>query len=247
MKYWDYPFNPKINKEFQLDLGQGNTHMENAPDEILKITKLDSLTFKREDKNPNGSFKDRALAYQISYLYQNKAKYCVLSSSGNAAISCCAFAQKAKIKPIILISPDIPINKLSQIINQKPFLLIKSPQARRLANYISKKYKIINLNPSTNNHAINGFKTLGWEISENNSDSSAIFSYCTSGASILGIYDYYYSKKNINIPQIVGIQSGNQIQLANLFNQNFTGEKQLAGLNTPKNLKELIKYLVNYH
>lgn len=210
MNYWDYPFQPAIDKEFQLDLGQGNTPMEKAPDEILKLTKLDLLQFKREDKNPNGSFKDRALAYQMSYLLQNKAKYCVLSSSGNAAISCCAYAQKAKIKPIILVSPNIPKNKLSQIINQKPYLLIKSTQARRFANYIQKKYHIPILNPSKDQNASIGFETLGQEIHNQNPNCDAIFSYSTSGASLIGIYNFYTKvspKKERYLPRLYAIQT----------------------------------------
>ncbi len=206
MKYWEYPFDPSVKKDFQLDLGQGNTPCEKAPEEILKLTNLEKLYLKREDLNPNGSFKDRALAYQISVLSQNKGKYCVLSSSGNAAISCCAFAQKSDIKPIILVSPNISENKLSQIINSKPYLLIKSKNARRLANYIHRKHNIPILNPSKDTNASIGFETLGQEIYKQNPECDAIFSYATSSASLLGIHNFY-KKNNLPIPAIHAINS----------------------------------------
>lgn len=207
--YWSHPFNPPIKPKFQLDLGQGNTPLENISDIFFKTYSLFPKTYnlfiKREDLNPNGSFKDRALAYQISYIQQQGAKYCVLSSSGNAAISCASFCQKTNIKPIILISPDTPENKLSQIISRKPFLLIQSHQARRLAKYINKKYNIPILNPSIDKNASIGFETLGQEIHEQLPDCDAICSYSTSGASLEGTIRYY-QKNNLTPPPAIAVQ-----------------------------------------
>lgn len=208
--YWSYPFNPPIKPEFQLDLGQGDTPLQDFTTQVQSFYQLKDISYqlflKREDLNPNGSFKDRALAYQISYLQQQNAKYCVLSSSGNAAISCCAFCQKTNIKPIILVSPNIPPNKLSQIIAHKPFLLIKSSQARRLAKYIHKKHHPPLLNPSADQKAIEGFKTLGQEISDQLPDCNRIFTYSTSGASILGIISNYHANQ-LTPPPIVAVQT----------------------------------------
>jgi hypothetical protein len=216
MSFWSYPFHPPIAKEFQLDLGQGDTPLEPAPDEIKKLVNIDQLFFKREDQNPHGSFKDRAIAYQMSYLQSIDAKYCVLSSSGNAAISCCAFAKHTNIKPIILVSPDIPKNKLSQIIKYKPFLLTQSANARRLANYINKKYHIPVLNPSKDIKASISFETLGQEIYSQNPNCDAIFSYSTSGASLTGIYNYY-QQNNLPIPKLFASQISYSSSPSTLF------------------------------
>ncbi|MBU0648413.1 PLP-dependent lyase/thiolase, partial [Patescibacteria group bacterium] len=132
LEYWDYSFKPPIDKKYQLDLSQGNTPLLQdilTSQQIPEIPSDEKIFLKREDLNPNGSFKDRALAYQVSYLKQQNQKYCVISSSGNAAISTAAFCKKAGIKAIILISPNIPNNKLSQITKHNPFLLIKSARA----------------------------------------------------------------------------------------------------------------------
>lgn len=216
MIYWLYNFTKKIKEKNQLDLGQGNTPLIEIPS-INKKLKIPHLFFKREDLNPNASFKDRALAYQISLAKQNNEKYVVLSSSGNAAISCASFCQKTKIKPIILVSPSIPKNKLSQIIDRKPFLLIQSKNARRFAKYIHKKYNIPLLNPSTDENAATGFETLGEEILLQNPECETIFTYSTSGASITGIIDFYL-KNNLIPPQIVAIQIFDQKIKANQIN-----------------------------
>ncbi|MFA4931228.1 MAG: pyridoxal-phosphate dependent enzyme, partial [Patescibacteria group bacterium] len=143
------------------------------------------------------------------------------------------YCQTAQIKAIILVSPTIPQSKLAQIIKFKPYLLIKSPRASRLANYISKKYQIHNLKPSQDNLAITGFETLGWEIHQQNPDCDAIFTYATSGASLLGIHQFY-QKNNLKLPRIVAVQSGQQTFLPQYFGQkNINDEINLAGQNSP--------------
>lgn len=237
--YWSCSsLKTSVTKANQLDIKQGNTPLENYSHLLSPEKSNIQLFLKREDLNPNGSFKDRALAYQISCIQQKKEKYCVLSSSGNAAISCCAFCQKTDIKPIILISPDTPSNKLSQIIAKKPFILIKSKKAYRFAKYISKQYKIPILNPSHDDRAITGFETLGWEINQQLPNCEAIFSYLTSGASVLGIHNFFHNRPILPKPQIIGVQSGRQTQLAQkMFFQNPSTEKQIAGKNSLAKIK----------
>lgn len=204
--YWQYPgFNQQIKPEYQLDLGQGNTPLEDLTKLLPANFPQTKLFLKREDQNPNGSFKDRALAYQISWLNQQGAKYCVLSSSGNAAISCCAFCQKTNIKPIILISPSISENKLSQIIKRQPYILIKSKHARRLAKYLHAQYHFPLLNPTVDKNASKGFETLGWELQQQLPNCNTIFAFSTSGASILGLINYYHHN-NLHAPKIIAVR-----------------------------------------
>ncbi|HPN67151.1 MAG TPA: PLP-dependent lyase/thiolase [bacterium] len=224
--YWLYDFQPSISKQYQLDLCQGQTPLDISPTSITKLTNFKKLLFKREDQNPHGSFKDRALAYQISYLHSIQSSFCVLSSSGNAAISCCAFAQKTNIKPIILVSPQIDPGKLSQIIRYQPFLLIKSAQAKRLANYIHAKYHIPILNPTKDDHAALGFETLGQEIYTQNPDCEAIFSYSTSGASLLGIFNFY-QKNHLPLPRLFAAQISYSASTAISF-YHFAQAKQIT-------------------
>lgn len=207
-----------------------------APQSILSLTNFDKLFLLREDLNPNGSFKDRALSHQIRYLKKNKIDTCVISSSGNAAIAAADHCVQNNIKCIILVSPNTEPAKFSQIIKHRPFLLIKSRLARRLANYISKKYHIHNLTPSKDPLAITGYHSLGKEIHTHFPSCQIIFSYVTSGTSLIGIHNYYYQQKLKQYPFLVGVQSGQHTKLAKLFGQKITNElrkKQLAGANAP--------------
>lgn len=212
------------------------TNLQPAPESIKSLTKYTNLYFQREDLNPNGSFKDRALSYQIKYLKENNIDCCVISSSGNAAIAAADHCRKNNIKCIILISPDTDPAKLSQIIHRQPDLLIKSTNARRLANYIHKKYNIYLLNPSKDNRAITGFESLGQDIHQSDTDCQIIFSYVTSGASLLGMISYYQKLAAIRpiiFPHFIGVQSGQQTWLAHdVFGQVIEKKcQQLAGRN----------------
>jgi len=214
-----------------------NTNLEPAPVSISALTNFEQLFLMREDLNPNGSFKDRALAYQIKYLRDNNIDRCVISSSGNAAIATADHCRRHNIKCIILVSPDTDPAKLSQIIDRQPYLLIKSANARRLANYIHKKYGLYLLNPSKDDRAITGFESLGKDIHQANPDCQIIFSYVTSGASLLGMISFYHQlvqTKPIIFPHFIGVQSGDQQFLSrDIFGQ--IVEKsghQLAGRNS---------------
>lgn len=213
------------------------SNLQPASESIKSQTNFEKLFFLREDLNPYGSFKDRALSYQINYLKQEKINTCVISSSGNAAIAAAAHCQSNNIKCIILISPDTDPAKLSQIIKYQPFMLIKSANARRLANYIHKKHGIYLLNPSKDDRAITGFESLGKDIYTANPDCQTIFSYVTSGASLLGIISFYKklsAEKSITFPHIIGVQSGAQQFLSrDVFGQVMEdSQPQMAGRNS---------------
>ena len=243
MSYWSYPFHPSIKPDFQLDLGQGDTPLQEITETINSIPEINlgqnKIFLKREDLNPNGSFKDRALAYQVSYIYQKKNNYAVISSSGNAAISLAAYAKLSNINAIILVSPQISENKLSQIIKHKPFLIIKSKFAPRLANYISRRFKIPNLRPSKDDNAITGFESLGWEIFQQNPKCNSIFSFTTSGASLLGIFQYYHKFKQ-KMPKLFSISNLHNINLENICQNNHSNKVNSIKPLRNKNMKNII-------
>ncbi len=179
--------------------------------EINKLLKIGHLYFKREDENETGSLKDRSLVYQISLAKQNSKKELVISTSGNAGIAAAAYCQKAKIKLYVFISPETEKAKIFAMQKYKP-IIIKSKKAMRLANYLSAKHKIENLRPSLNDSSIEGFKSIAFEIFENLGKVEAIFTFVTSGSSLVGIgraYQYLLNNREIKeIPKLYAVQSG---------------------------------------
>ncbi len=216
---WRYAgfYDEFIKPENRLSLNDKNNNKNNGGtreiefEGINKLLKIDHLYFKREDENETGSLKDRSLAYQVSLAKQNNKKELVISTSGNAGIAAAAYCQKAKIKLYVFISPETENAKIAAMQKYRP-IIIKSKKAMRLANYLSAKYKIENLRPSLNDSSIEGFKSIAFEIFENLGEVEAIFTFVTSGSSLIGIgraYQYLLEIKEIKkMPRLYAVQSG---------------------------------------
>ena len=220
---WRYAgfYDEFVKPESRLNLGAGNNGgtREIEVREINKLLKIDHLYFKREDENETGSLKDRSLAYQVSLAKQNNKKELVISTSGNAGIAAAAYCQKAKIKLYVFISPETESAKIAAMQKYRP-IIIKSKKAMRLANYLAAKYKIENLRPSLNDSSIEGFKSIAFELFENLREVEAIFTFVTSGSSLVGIgraYQYLLESGEIKkAPRLYAVQSGDIFSVADI-------------------------------
>ncbi|WKZ28137.1 MAG: pyridoxal-phosphate dependent enzyme [Candidatus Dojkabacteria bacterium] len=180
---WDYRQLHSILPQNRLTLGEGNTALEQ-----ISLNGND-LYLKFEDANPNGSFKDRSLAYQLSYYVQNENKHFTISSSGNAAISAAAYANLAKVKLCIFVSTNISELKLTRLEQHKSeFVEIrKVPKPKSSAIQYARESNAINLRGSVDDVALIGFKTIAYEIAEQLPDADAVFVPCSSATSSVAI------------------------------------------------------------
>ncbi len=216
---WRYAnfYDEFIKPENRLRLGGGI----NSIHKTIKIKSFPNVYFKREDENVTGSLKDRSLAYQVSLAKQNNLKSLVISTSGNAGISAAAYCQKARIKLYIFISPETEKAKIAETQKYDP-VIIKSKKAIRLANYLSAKYKIKNLRPSADDDSVEGFKSIAFEIFEELGEIGALFTFVTSGSSLVGIgraYEYLLENNEIKkMPRLFAVQSGKVCSIAREFN-----------------------------
>ena len=110
---WQYKNLPVkgIPEHLRFSLGEGSTPLLDLDFQEYK------LKIKNENVNPTGSFKDRSLAYQISYHSAKGVKKFTLSSSGNAAISAAAYCAKAQVELDLFVSSRIIPQKLEKIEN----------------------------------------------------------------------------------------------------------------------------------
>ena len=231
---WRYArfYDEFIKSENRLSLNVENNSgtREIEVEEINKLLKVSHLYFKREDENETGSLKERSLAYQVSLAKQNNKKELVISTSGNAGIAAAAYCQKAKIRLYVFISPETEKAKIAAMQKYQP-IIIKSKRAMRLANYLSAKYKIENLRPSLNDSSIEGFKSIAFEIFENLGMVEALFTFVTSGSSLIGIgraCQYLLKTKEVKkIPKLYAVQSGNIFSVAKEFEQSFSAREGL--------------------
>lgn len=154
---------------------------------------------KREDLHPLGSHKHYAAKHQITYIKEQNLKGGVISTSGNAGICTGYFGKEMNVPVYVLINDDRPAGKIEEL-TQKCKYLYLSKKSARLTNYISAKHKLHNLRPSMDDIAVEGFEKLGRDIYNNpsNTEWEEIYTFVTSGASYIGIYNTYKKLLEIN-------------------------------------------------
>jgi len=197
------------------------------------VEKMGDWSAKREDKSAVGSHKFRALEFQISRLVDAGIERAVLSSSGNAAIAASRILPaESKLKLFIFLSEKTPVAKLTALDFSKNCVFVLSDRPLRMAKYAAKHFKISDLRPSVDPNAVVGFRSLGFEIFEQNPRVANIFSFATSGASARGIAEAFE----------ILVKSGDRKSAPKIFAVGSSGK--LAGnLSGPasKNLSEKIE------
>lgn len=153
------------------------------------------LLFKREDKNPTGSHKDRAAQYQLALAAERSERAVTISSSGNAAIATSYFAAATNIPAIVFVHPDTDLEKLAAISGNTTTVVV-SRRAINGAKLLARELHIPNLRPSTNDDAVEGYKSLGDELTEELDESvDAVVLFVTSGATALAVAQVLHEKR----------------------------------------------------
>lgn len=182
---------------------------------MTPLIKIDNLYFKREDLNPTGSAKDRALPLQIQNLIKNNFKSAVISSTGNAAISASFYCQQASIPLTIFVSPKINPAKLSLIEGK----IIKSLRPISQAIKYSKANHSYLLRQSTDPSAQKGYGEIAQELLKQLPQISSIFIPVGSGTTLLGI-----SKTLPRSVKIFAVQPASNPTICREFSPNYTPE-----------------------
>lgn len=182
---------------------------------MTPLSKVNNLFFKREDLNPTGSAKDRALPLQIENLIKSAFTSAVISSTGNAAISASFYCQQANISLTVFVSPKINPHKLSLIKGN----IIKSPKAISDAIKFSKSKNAYLLRQSTDSFAQKGYAQIGQEILEQLPQVSSIFIPVGSGTTLLGIGQILP-----NHIKIFAVQPASNPTICSVFTPKYTPE-----------------------
>jgi len=246
MSIWHYNrLSEKVSEEFRLTQNEGDTPIEQI---LLKIPDSEKeliIRLKREDQNPNGSFKDRSLAFQISNYFQKGEKSLVISSSGNAAISAVSYAKMAGINMHVFVSNEVSEDKIKRLelvskhgdVNNdddiEPKVTVhKSERAKSDGMKFALANNLTNLRGSTDDSAIEGFKSLGYEIGKVTDIVDSVFIPCSSGTSTLGVYrglEELGDELIGQFPKIHVVQTTKVNPIAREFDRNFEeSEKSLA-------------------
>ncbi len=190
--------------------------MTNTP-----LVKIDNFYLKREDQNPTGSAKDRAIPFQIENLKHLGFTKAVISSTGNAAISAAHFCQINQIELTIFLSSKVNQKKLD-LLKQYSAEIILSDQPISDAIKYAKSKQVYLLRQSTDPSALIGYQQIALEVIQDLPQISSIFIPVGSGTTLLGI-----AQKLPPSTKIFAVQSASNCPISKRFDNNFIPENRL--------------------
>lgn len=168
--------------EHRRTLGEGATPLERSAADPR-------LLLKREDRNPTGSHKDRAAAFQLAVAASRGDRAVTISSSGNAAIATSRYAVLHGIPAVVFVHPATDPAKLASIDGTTTTLVV-TERAINGAKHLARELRIPNLRPSTNDEALVGYASLGEELAhELPADVDCVVLFATSGATAIAVAD----------------------------------------------------------
>ena len=163
-------------------LGEGATPLEHSVADPR-------LLLKREDRNPTGSHKDRAAAYQLASSAARGDRAVTISSSGNAAIATSRYAALHELPAVVFVHPATDPAKLASIDGTTTTLIV-TERAINGAKHLARELRVPNLRPSTNDESLVGYASLGEELAlELPEQVDTLVIFATSGATAIAVAD----------------------------------------------------------
>lgn len=213
---WEYAsLLPPVKEKNRVSFGEGGTPLIKSR-EIGAEMGMKKLYFKNETCNPTGSFKDRAVSVCISMAKEFSCEGVVVSSSGNGGAAVSAYGMKGKMKPIILIPENTPIEKVAQAVAYGGRVVkVKGnfSKAYHVAMKVARKRNYMNVTTTfLSPYGIEGYKTIAYEIYEQlNQTPDYIFIPVGAGPALYGVYKAYEELRRggeiERIPRLVGVQA----------------------------------------
>jgi threonine synthase len=192
------------------------------------IVRLENFYFKREDLNPSGSVKDRAVVKQLKNAQKLGYKSVAISSSGNAAISLAYWTQNKNFTASVFVSPKTSKGKLAELKKLNCRLIITTKPIRDCFRFC-KKNNAYNMRQSLDPWAVKGLIDLGKEIKKQTEKLKlerlkAIFFPVSSGTTLFGVG---MGIKNLTVASYA-IQPANHCFLSSYFDKNYQPEKNIV-------------------
>jgi threonine synthase len=144
-----------------VSLGEGGTFLQKC-DGLAKALGMRELYVKNETTNPTGSFIDRGMTVLVSKAIEANLKSLSCVPTGNLGASLAAYATKSGITCKILLSSEIDLGKLYQIIAYNADIRLDDDGEKRFARNDGNDFRVTPSNP----FLIEGEKTIAYEICE---------------------------------------------------------------------------------
>ncbi len=194
-----------------VSLGEGNTLLTKALSKLANKMGLQELYIKHEEQNPTGCFKDRESAVVISEAVKRGYKKVYVVSSGNAALSTAAYAQKAEINCVAYV-PRKTSNEKKSLIKLFGAKVVEMPGFYEdVYRYVvDSKLPGWNVTSGQNLLRTEANKTIAFEIWEQVNVPDIVVVPVGNGGCLAGIYKGFYELKQLKkidkIPQLIAVQ-----------------------------------------
>lgn len=228
----------------EIDLGVGNTPLVKARKLGAKLG-LPELYFKNEGLNPTGSFKDRGTIVGMQRALDMGFKSVGTVSSGNMAGSMAAFAARAGLECFVMVSSEIPPEKLGPIDIYRPHLIMVEGDYGDLyivALRIGMEMGIYFV-AADDPFRTEGQKTVGLEICQQMGWNAPdyIFMPLSSGGNMSGVLKGLRELKERGLidrmPKVVGVQAEGSSPIARAFAQ---GRRTFERMSNPQTICKAI-------
>jgi threonine synthase len=197
-------------------LGEGWTPLVPAPRLAAEIG-VDRLLLKCEHTNPTGSFKDRSIAVGCGKAVEFGITTVIVASSGNGAAAVAAYAARAGLNALVLVSEATSSEKIRQTqFHGARVLRVQGPYSNSyaLADALARRYRLFNLTTTFNNpYAVDGNKTIGYELHEQLEGNvpDGVFVPVGAGPMLAGILRGYLDYRALGLvdrlPRMVAVQA----------------------------------------
>lgn len=175
---------------------------------------LTNLFLKDESKNPTGSFKDKETICAINKAIEWNIKKIFIVSSGNAAVSAAAYAQKAGIECLCLVPKNMSVGKRFLINLYGGKIKEIDGNYEEIYRYaIDNNFPGWNTTPGINPIKEEGIKIIGFEIWEDINVPDVVMVPCGNGTLLFGIYKAFKELQYLGLikklPKFIGVQIKN--------------------------------------
>ena len=209
---------PVIKEENIVSLGEGMTP-------IIPLYKLadrfgfSDLSLKDESFNPTLSFKARGISMAVSKAKELKIEHCIIPTAGNAGGALAAYCAKADIKCTVVMPRHTPtIFKQECELYGANLILVDGliNDCAKKIEELNKDKKYFDVSTLKEPYRLEGKKTMGYEIAEqNNWELPDVIIYPTGGGTgLIGIWKAFKEMKkmqwiNGKLPRMIAVQSNN--------------------------------------
>lgn len=213
-------------------LGVGGTPLTRAG-RLGRELGLEHLYLKEDNRNPTGSFKDRASAVAVGAALDLGEKLICGASTGNAASSLAGMAASVGLRTVIFVPARAPRPKITQLLIYGANVLLVDgsyDDACDLSLEATRRYGWYNRNTGYNPVCLEGKKTAALEMWEDfgRSAPDAVFVPVGDGCIVGGIGKGFSDLRKMGLidrlPRLYGCQAEGSSVLSKAVGGKFTAE-----------------------